>query len=115
MLILADIFENFRDVCLNTYKLDPDWYFTVSSLSWVAMLKKTEINIDLLTDYDMILILEKGLKGGVTQCCNRYGKANNKYTKNYDKSKESLLFNESRREQPLWVRYVSVSTYGEFK
>ncbi|GBM54161.1 hypothetical protein AVEN_195153-1 [Araneus ventricosus] len=89
VLILADIMEHFRDVCLKTYKLDPAWYFTAPGLSWDAMLKTTEVELQLLTDYDMILMLEKGTRGGISQCCNRYGRANNKYMKDYDENKKS--------------------------
>ncbi|GIY36505.1 hypothetical protein CEXT_572921, partial [Caerostris extrusa] len=89
VLILSDIFENFRDVCLKTYKLDPAWYFTAPGLSWNAMLKKTQVKLDLIHDIDMVLMIEKGVRGGISQCCNRYSKANNKYMKEYDKNKES--------------------------
>ncbi|GBN66705.1 hypothetical protein AVEN_60114-1 [Araneus ventricosus] len=89
VLILADIKEHFRDVCIETYKLGPAWYFTAPRLSWDAMLKTTGIKLQLLNDSDMILMLEKETKRGISQCCNRCGKANNKYMKNYDKSKES--------------------------
>ncbi|GFV34677.1 uncharacterized protein TNCV_1449811 [Trichonephila clavipes] len=86
--ILADIIEHFRDVCLKTNKLDPAWYFTAPGLSWDAMLKTTKIGLEML-DYNMVLMLEKGTRGGISQCCNRHGKANNKYMNNYDKNKES--------------------------
>ncbi|GFT83707.1 uncharacterized protein TNCV_2826231 [Trichonephila clavipes] len=89
VLILADVMEHFRNVCMETYKLDPAWYFSAPGLSWDAMLKTTKVRLELLDDYDMILMLEKGTRGGISQCCNRYGKANNKYMKGYDKSKES--------------------------
>ncbi|GBN48631.1 hypothetical protein AVEN_140029-1 [Araneus ventricosus] len=115
VLILTDVFENFRDVCLKTYKLDPDWYFTAPGLSWDAMLKMTNVKLDLLDDYDMILMLEKGLRGGVSQCCNRYGKANNKYMKNYDKSKESnyLMYLDANN---LYGWAISqYLPYGEFE
>ena len=88
-ILLADIFENFRDVCVKNYKLDPAWYYTSPGLSWDALLKKTEIKLDLLSDVNIILFIEGGTRGGVSMISNRYGKANNKYMKNYDPSEES--------------------------
>ena len=66
VLLLTDVFENFRSHCLNYYKLDPCHYFTSSGLSWDAMLRMTGIRLELITDIDMYQFIEKGIRGGVS-------------------------------------------------
>ena len=89
ILLLADVFENFRKTCLQYYKLDPCHYFTSPGLSWDAMLKMTDIKLELMTDKDMFQFIEKGMRGGISYIANRYGKANNKYMKTYDEKAPS--------------------------
>ena len=88
-LLLADIFENFRNMCLNIYELDPVYFVSAPGLAWQACLKKTEVKLELITDYDMILMIKKGIRGGICQTTHRYAIANNRYMKNYDKNIES--------------------------
>ena len=80
VLLLADVFENFRDLCLKIYGLDPAYYFTCPGLAWDACLKMTDIDLELLSDPNMLLMFEKGIRGGISIISNRYGEANNKYT-----------------------------------
>ena len=87
--LLADVFENFRRTCLQYYKLDPCHYFTSPGLSWDAMLKMTDIKLELMTNIDMFQFIEKGMRGGISYIANRYGKANNKYMKEHDKNMPS--------------------------
>ena len=88
-LLLADVFENFRDMCLKEYELDPVHFLSLPGLAWQACLKKTNIELELLTDYDMLLMVEEGIRGGICHSIQRYAKANNKYMKNYNNNEES--------------------------
>ena len=89
MLLLADVFNNFRDMCLKEYELDPAHFLSLPGLAWQARLKKTNIELELLTDYDMLLMVEEGIRGGICHSIHRYAKANNKYMKNYNNNEES--------------------------
>ena len=88
-LLLADVFENFRNMCLKVYELDPAHFLSFPGLAWQACLKKTNIKLELLTDYDMLLMVEEGIRGGICHLIHRHAKANNKYMENYDKNEES--------------------------
>ena len=88
-LLHADVFENFRNKCTEIYELDPAHFLSAPGLAWQACLKKTGIRLELLTDIDMLLMVEKGTRGGICHAIHRYAKANNKYMKNYDKNIES--------------------------
>ena len=83
-----DVFENFRNACIKVYELDPAHFLSAPRLAWQACLKKTEVKLELLTDVGMLLMVEKGIRGGIFHAIYRYAKANNKYTKNCNKDKE---------------------------
>ena len=87
-LLFADIFENFRNKCIETYKLHPAYFLSAPGLIWPVCLKKTEVELELLTNPDILLMFEKEIRGGITQSPHRYAEANNKYMNNYDKNKE---------------------------
>ena len=89
VLLLADEFENYRKTCLKHYKLDPCHYCTAPGLAWDACLKETKQDLELLKDYDMLMMFEQGIRGGITHISKRYAEANNKYMKNYDESQPS--------------------------
>ena len=91
VMLLADVFENFRKTCLHHYKLDPAHYYTSPGLAWDACLKTTGQQLELLHDYDMLMMVERGIRGGITHISKRYAEANNKYMKDYNPDHKSTF------------------------
>ena len=85
-LLLTDIFENFRETCQKIYKLDPTHFVSAPGLAWQTWLKMTNVKLELLTDENMLLMVEEGIRGGICQAIHHYESANNKYMKNYNKN-----------------------------
>ena len=79
VLLLGDVFENFRNICMNHYGLDPKWYFSAPGLACDATLKITKVQLELLSDPDMLLMIESGIRRGIATISHRYAKANNEY------------------------------------
>ena len=115
VLLLADVFEKFIKVCLDCYGLDPCHYFNSSGLSWDAMLKMTGIELELISDIDMHLFVEKGMRGGISYISKRHSEANNKYLENYDDTKENtfiMYFGVNNLYGWAMTQYLP---YGNFK
>ena len=88
-LLLADVFKDFRNMCIKVYELDPAYFLSAPGLAWQACLKKTDVKLELLSDVHMLLMVEKGIRGGIYHAIHRFAKANNEYKKNYDENEES--------------------------
>ena len=89
VLLLSDVFENFRKTCLKHYNLDPAHYYTSPGLAWDACLKETGHELQLLHDYDMLMMFERGIRGGISHISKRHAKANNKYMVDYNPDEPS--------------------------
>ena len=96
-LLLAHVFENFRNMCIKVYELDPAHFLSTLGLAWQACLKKAEVELELITNPDMLLMVEEGIRGGICHAILRFAKANNKYMKDYNKDKEDsfLQYNDA--------------------
>ena len=90
-ILLADVFESFRNLCLNTYKLDPACFLSLPGLAWQACLKHSGIKLEFMSDINMLLMLEEEIRGGICNSVFRHAKANNKYMKDYDEIKNHLF------------------------
>ena len=90
VLVLADVLEKFWNICMNHYGLDPAWYFRAPRLAWDAALKIATVQLELLSDSDMLLMIESGIRGGIATISHRHAKANNEYIgADFDHVKES--------------------------
>ena len=81
-ILFADVFEDFRNKCVEIYELDPAHFLSTPRLAWQACLKKREVKLELLTNNDMLLMIEKGIRGGLFHAIHKYAKANNMYIRN---------------------------------
>ena len=113
VILLADVFENFRLTCLHHYKLDPAHYYTSPGLAWDACLKTTGQHLQLLHDYDMLMMIERGIRGGITHISKRYAEANNKYMVNYNPVKPSSYIQYLDANNLYgWAMSQNLPTYG---
>ena len=87
----SDVFENFRSLCLKRFESDLSYFISTPGLAFEAMLKCTKVKLELLTDIDMVLMVEKGIRGGLTQVVKKHAVANHKYLPSYDASKNSVF------------------------
>ena len=92
---LSDAFESFRSLCLKVYQLDPAYFVSAPSFSFESMLKIAKAKLELYTDRDMLLMAEKGIRGGITQVIKKHGIANNKYLPCYDNTKKVYIYSIS--------------------
>ena len=113
VLLLSDVFENFRKTCLCHYNLDPTHYYTSPGLAWDACLKETGQELQLLHDYDMLMMFEKGIRGGISHISKRYAEANNKYMKDYRPDVESTYIQYLDANNLYgWAMSQSLPTHG---
>ena len=113
VLLLADVFENFRKTCLKHYNLDPAHYYTSPGLAWDACLKETGQELQLLHDYDMLMMFERGIRGGITHISKRYSEANNKYMKDYNPEQPSKFIQYLDANNLYgWAMSQSLPTHG---
>ena len=90
VLLLANLFENFWNICMNHYRLDPDWYFSAPDLAWDAALKIINVQIELLSDADILLMIQSSIRGGIEAISHRHAQANNEYMgTEFDPTKDS--------------------------
>ena len=109
VILLSNVFDKFRKVCMENYGLDPAHFYTAPGLAWQVCLKKTGMKLDLVTNPNMLLMFGRGIRGGITQVVKRYAKANNKYMNDYDRKEPSryLQYLDANK----WMGDVSTITY----
>ena len=115
VLLLCDVFEKFIDTCLEYYGLDPCHYFSSPGLAWDAMLKMIGVELELISDVNAHLFIEKGMRGGISYIAKRYCRANNKYVEGYHVNKDTsfiMYFDANNLYGWVMTQYLP---YGGFK
>ena len=114
VLLLADVFENFRNISMNHYGLDPAWYVNAPDLSWDAALKITKVQLELLSDSDMLLMIESGIRGGISTTSHCHVKVNNEYMgAEFDPTKDSKFISYLDANHLYgWAMSKKLSTSG---
>ena len=113
VLLLADVFENFRKTCIHHYNLDPAHYYTSPGLAWDACLKEIGQELQLLHDYDMLMLFERGIRGGISHISKRYAEANNKYMVDYNPDESSTYIQYLDANNLYgWAMSQSLPTHG---
>ena len=113
VILLANVFEAFRQVCLKNYDLDPAHFYTTPELAWKACLKKTRIMLELLLDPEMLLMFERGIRGGNTQSVHRWAEANNPYMNSFNPNEKTSYL--QYLECKLSLRMGDVSTASNWR
>ena len=114
--LLTDVFENFREMCLNYYGLDPAHYITLPNFAWSAFLAMTGVRLQQIHNRDMYEMIEKGLRGGMTQCSYKKVEANNKYmNETYDENKPSSFISYFDANNLYGLAMTKKLPYDNFK
>ena len=115
ILLLADIFENFRDMSLKIYGLDPAYFVSLPGFAWHACLKTTGVKLELITDINILLMIESGMRSGICHVIHSYAEANNKYMNNYDENKESSFLSNLDPDNLYGCPMIKKLPVGSFK
>ena len=115
MLLLADVFEKFIKTCIKYYSLDPCHYFSAPGLSWDAMLKMTDVILEKISNPDMHMFIERGMRGGICVAIQKYCKANNEFCSDYDNSKPRTEIKYDDMNNLYGKAMMSYLPYGGFR
>ena len=115
VLLLADVFERFVSTCLKYYELDPCYYFSSPGLNWDAVLKKTKIELEKISDIDKYLFIEKGTKGGVSYIAIRYARTNRKYMNDFNSEEPSTFITHLDKNNLYGLSMSEYRSYEKFE
>ena len=113
--LLADVFENFRTMCLQSYGLDPVHYYSLPGLSWDAALKYTKVELELITDIDMYQMVERGIRGGISMISHRHAEANHPSLASYKSNVSLRTLTYQDANAAIFTQHVATSSNQRFR